>query len=72
MPLYQQLIMALPKTPNESLAKLFKRYSKKVIEEGGAMRGIENHGIRPLPEMAKRFGNLTSELLSYLTTLLII
>ena len=54
MPLYQQIIVALPKYPKSGLVDLFKRHSKLIINNGGVIRGIENHGIRPLPEKAKR------------------
>jgi ribosomal protein S6 len=58
MPFYQQLIVTMPKFPKEALVALFKRHSKLVIEHGGVVRGIEHHGIRPLPERATRYNNL--------------
>ena len=54
MPLYQQIILALPKHPKSGLVDLCKRHSKLIISNGGVLRGIENHGIRSLPEKAKR------------------
>lgn len=54
MPLYEQIIVAMPRTPIPSLVELFKRYTKTIISNGGVVRGIENHGIRPLPEKATR------------------
>lgn len=55
MPFYQQLIVTMPKFSKEALVGLFKRHSKLVIENGGVVRGIEHHGIRPLPERATRY-----------------
>lgn len=54
MPLYQQLIVALPKYPAQGLVEMFKKYSNIILSSGGVIRGIENHGIRPLAEQAKR------------------
>jgi hypothetical protein len=55
MPLYQQIVVAMPKTPIPNLVDLFKRYTKTLVNSGGIVRGIENHGIRPLQEKGKRF-----------------
>ena len=55
MPLYEQIIVTMPKAPAAGLVELFKRYTKTLISNGGNVRGIENHGIRPLPEQAKRY-----------------
>jgi hypothetical protein len=54
MPLYQQLIVALPKFPNEGLVKLMQKFTKIVMDNGGVVRSIENNGVRPLAEKAKR------------------
>ena len=54
MPLYEQIIVTMPKTTVPTLVELFKRYTREVVSLGGVVRGIENHGIRPLPERAKR------------------
>jgi len=54
MPLYHQVIVALPKYSKEGLVTLFKKHTRTVIENGGVVRGIEHHGIRPLPERARR------------------
>jgi len=54
MPLYHQVIVALPKYSKEGLVGLFKKHSRTVLENGGVVRGIEHHGIRPLPERARR------------------
>ena len=55
MPLYQQIIVAMPKSRSNALAELFKKYTATLTLNGGVVRGIENHGIRPLPEKAKRY-----------------
>ena len=54
MPFYQQMILCMPKYSVENLVGLFKRHAKTVLENGGVLRGIENHGIKPLPERTKR------------------
>ncbi len=54
MPLYQQIIVALPKHSKQNLTELFKNYSLTILNHGGVVRGIEHHGIRMLPEQAKR------------------
>lgn len=54
MPLYQQIIVALPKYEKEGLVGIFRRHSQLVLDSGGVVRGVENHGIRQLPERAKR------------------
>ena len=54
MPLYHQIIVTLPKFGKEGLVTLFKKHSKTILELGGIIRGIEHHGIRPLPERARR------------------
>lgn len=55
MPLYQQIIMALPKAPKDALVKLLKNHTKVVLENGGNVRGIENHGVKPLSERTRRY-----------------
>lgn len=55
MPLYSQLIIALPKTKGPELVAICRRHAKLILDNGGVVRGIENHGIRPLPARAKRF-----------------
>lgn len=55
MPLYSQLIIALPGLPKPDLVALCRNHAKLVLEFGGVVRGIENHGVRPLPASAKRF-----------------
>ena len=62
MPLYQQIIATMPKYSPGSLVNLFKQHAKVVMDHGGIVRGIEHHGIRPLPEKTKR-SLLTSHLL---------
>jgi hypothetical protein len=47
--------MALPKASKEVLVKLLRNHSKVVLENGGNVRGIENHGIKPLSERTRRF-----------------
>ena len=54
MPIYQQIIVALPKFSKEGLATMFKAYANTIIGHGGVLRTIENQGVRPLPEKAKR------------------
>ncbi len=54
MPLYQHILVTLPKYPKEQLTALFRRYARVVTEHGGVLRGVENQGIRMLPERAKR------------------
>ena len=55
MPLYQHIVVAFPKFKRSALVELFQRMTAVVIKEGGVVRGIENHGIRPLAEKAKRY-----------------
>ena len=55
MPLYQHIIVTLPKFSNEGLANMFKSYAKTVLGHGGILRTVENQGVRPLPEKAKRY-----------------
>ncbi len=54
MPLYHHTILLLPKAPADLLAKVFQRHAKTVTEFGGNIRGIENHGVRCLPERTRR------------------
>jgi hypothetical protein len=54
MPLYQQIFQVLPKFPLEGLVSMFKKHSKTILNLGGNVRGIENHGLRPLPERTRR------------------
>jgi hypothetical protein len=46
MPLYQQIIVAIPKYPKEGLVSLFRKHAKTIIDSGGVVRGVEvrNHG----------------------------
>eukprot|EP01035_Chromulina_nebulosa_P002593 gene2593-3516_t len=53
MPLYHHVILILPRSPINNLTLLFKKYAATVIETGGTIRSIENHGVRPLPERTK-------------------
>lgn len=55
MPLYSQLIIALPRCKAPELVSICRRHAKLILDNGGVVRGIENHGIRPLPARAKRF-----------------
>jgi len=54
MPFYQQVIVTMPKYPKDLLVTLFRKHAKTVLDNGGVIRGIENHGIRPLLERATR------------------
>ena len=48
MPLYQQIILTIPKYTNEALVTLFKKHTKLILKSGGTVRAIEHNGIRPL------------------------
>ena len=54
MPLYQQIIMAVPKHAPERLRETFQNYTRTVIKHGGVVRAIENFGIRKLPNRITR------------------
>lgn len=54
MPIYQKLIICLPKYPHDKLALMVKRHAKAILNHGGIVRGVENHGVRALQERAKR------------------
>eukprot|EP01038_Epipyxis_sp_PR26KG_P009582 gene9582-12906_t len=54
MPLYQHIVLTLPKYSAEGLADAFKRYARVIMGNNGVLRGIENNGVRPLQERAKR------------------
>lgn len=54
MPVYEQIIFTVPKLTSDILANLFRGYGKAVLLNGGNFRGLMNHGIRPLPELARR------------------
>ena len=58
MPLYQQMIMMLPKAPKDRMVKILQQHAKIVLDSGGNYRGVENHGIRPLPERTRRYCQL--------------
>lgn len=58
MPLYSQLIVALPGCSKESLVTMCRRHAKLILDNGGVVRGIENHGVRPLPARAKRYSDV--------------
>ena len=53
MPLYQQIIVTVPKFGKSGLTNLFRAHSQIVLENGGNVRSIEHNGIRQLPERAK-------------------
>jgi ribosomal protein S6 len=53
MPTYQQIIMTIPKCSGEYLVKLMRNHAKTIMENGGNVRGIENHGIKPLAERTR-------------------
>ena len=57
MPLYQQMILTMPKFKT-NLVNLFRLHAKVVMEYGGTVRGIEHHGVRPLQERATRLAKL--------------
>jgi hypothetical protein len=46
MPVYQQMILAMPKVNKASLVRLFKNHTEIIMKAGGVVRGIENHGVR--------------------------
>ena len=54
MPLYQQLILAMPKVSKPSLVRLFKNHTEIVLQAGGTVRGLEHPGGLPPPSRAKR------------------
>ena len=54
MVLYQQILLVLPKYSSQGMVSLFRRHSETIIANGGVVRAVENHGIRPLQERAKR------------------
>lgn len=54
MPFYQQIVVTMPKYPKDLLVTLFRKHTKTILDNGGVVRGIENHGIRPLLERATR------------------
>lgn len=58
MPLYSQLIVALPGCSKEALVTMCRRHAKLILDNGGVVRGIENHGVRPLPARAKRYSDM--------------
>jgi hypothetical protein len=45
MPLYQQIIVAIPKYPKEGLVSLFRKHTKTIMDNGGVVRGIEVNKI---------------------------
>ena len=45
MPLYQQIIVAIPKYPKEGLVSLFRKHTKTIVDNGGVVRGIEVNKI---------------------------
>jgi ribosomal protein S6 len=62
MPLYQQIILTIPKYTSEALVTLFKKHTKLIMKSGGTVRAIEHSGVRPLPEKTKRkFATRTGE-----------
>eukprot|EP00559_Dactyliosolen_fragilissimus_P000652 CAMPEP_0184864830 /NCGR_PEP_ID=MMETSP0580-20130426/16114_1 /TAXON_ID=1118495 /ORGANISM="Dactyliosolen fragilissimus" /LENGTH=145 /DNA_ID=CAMNT_0027363751 /DNA_START=115 /DNA_END=552 /DNA_ORIENTATION=- len=47
---YYECLMTTRNTASfAQLTKIVKQISHKVVEEGGIVRSIQNHGIRPLP-----------------------
>jgi ribosomal protein S6 len=54
MPLYNQLVMIVPKHPADQVAKCFQKYARTVLQMGGVVRTIENEGVRSLPERTQR------------------
>lgn len=54
MPLYQQIIATMPKYPPEKLVALFRTHAKIILDSGGIVRGLEHHGVRPLPEQSRK------------------
>jgi ribosomal protein S6 len=55
MPTYQQILVALPKCDKTELCNIVRRYANVVLENGGVLRGVDNHGLRMLPERSKRY-----------------
>ena len=54
MPLYEQMVVIVPKL-EEQLVRIFKSHATTILKNGGTVRAIENHGIRPLPERAVKY-----------------
>ncbi len=46
--------MASPTKAPQMLTDMFRRYARTIMGKGGVVRSIENHGLRTLPERAKR------------------
>ncbi|EPQ32424.1 uncharacterized protein PFL1_00620 [Pseudozyma flocculosa PF-1] len=54
MPLYELLCIAASSAESAPLRDLVKSTSKLVIDNGGAVRGIQYWGLRKLPQRARR------------------
>jgi hypothetical protein len=54
MPHYRQIIMCLPEYKIDGLVTVFRRHAQLILERGGCVRAIENHGLRDLPERTIR------------------
>lgn len=53
MVFYECVLTTRNTTPYCTLTNLMKSVANKVVENGGIVRGVQNHGIRPLPHRFK-------------------
>mmetsp|Transcript_51413 Transcript_51413/g.60098 ORF Transcript_51413/g.60098 Transcript_51413/m.60098 type:complete len:135 (+) Transcript_51413:133-537(+) len=53
MVLYECVLTTKHSSPYYALTNLMKSISYKVVENGGIVRGVQNHGIRSLPHRFK-------------------
>eukprot|EP00611_Tribonema_gayanum_P023798 TRINITY_DN5088_c0_g1_i1.p1 TRINITY_DN5088_c0_g1~~TRINITY_DN5088_c0_g1_i1.p1 ORF type:complete len:184 (-),score=33.99 TRINITY_DN5088_c0_g1_i1:684-1235(-) len=48
MPFYQNVFTCKWRTPPEQLTRLYRRLCNTVLEDGGMVRCVENHGVKDL------------------------
>ncbi|CAM9188726.1 unnamed protein product, partial [Choristocarpus tenellus] len=44
-----QLVTLKPRTNPTDLTRIFRWVAKAVIDQGGVVRSVHNHGVKPLP-----------------------
>ncbi|CBN74627.1 conserved unknown protein [Ectocarpus siliculosus] len=49
MVFYQQIVTLRPRTNPTDLTNIFRRAAAVILEEGGVVRSVANHGVRVLP-----------------------
>jgi hypothetical protein len=54
MPLYQQIVLTMPNYQKQCVP-LFRKLALAVLDGGGSVRGVENHGLRAMPTRLTRF-----------------